>query len=167
MSDVQPQSQWGFDALMERFYLFVNELSSTQKKTYLIGWSLVSIVLIVGASLPLGADLRWVSAIVGSPAGVIVFLILAGVVETTNLKDSNIFKFKQNNPPKRRVSIVAFCLAVLGVGLIAVSSFLPLGVGGTIVVVAALTSYNIIRRTPEEIALAQQGIPDPREIEDV
>lgn len=166
MTNIQPTNQYGFDALMDRFYSFVNNLSAGQRKGYLIGWSLVSLVLIVGASLPLGADLRWISAVVGSPAGVIVFLILAGVVETTNLKNSALFQFKENNPPRRRVSVVLFGLALVAVALIASSPILPLGVGGTIVIVVALTSYNIIRRTPDEILLAQQGLPDPREIEE-
>lgn len=167
MTETQQQNQWGFESLIDRFYAFIEGLTDGQRRNYLIGWSFVSVALIVGASLPLGADLRWVSALVGSPAGVIVFLILAAIVNSTNLRNFKLFSFRQDNPPKRRVSIVAFVLVIVAVTLIASSSFLPVGIGGTLVIVAALTSYNVIRRTQEEILLAQQGLPDPREMDEV
>jgi len=168
MSTVQPQqtNPWGFESLLTRFYDFIDSMTPSKRKVYGFGWLAIAAVLMAIASLPLGDGLRWVSAIVGSPSGVILFLLAVAVIHSTSLNEMSLFKIKQNIPPRKRVPLVAVGLIVVAATLIASSSVIPIGVGGSIVVAIALGSYNIIRRSPEELRWAAQGLPDPREIEE-
>lgn len=163
-NQVQQVNPWGFQALTDRLYAFVDSLNSSKRKTYGFTWLAIAIVLAVVASLPLPGSLRWVSAIVGWPSGVILFALTLAVIHGTSLKDTSLFHYKDRVPPRRRVPVVIIGLILVAVLLIATSSFIPTGVGGTIIIYAALSAYNIIRRTREELALAAQGLPDPREI---
>jgi uncharacterized membrane protein len=133
---------------------------------YGIGWFAIAAVLITVASLPLGDGLRWVSAIVGSPAGVIIFLLFIGIIHSTRLNDMMFFRIKETTPPRKRVPLVVVGLIIIAGTLIAGGGAVPIGVGGSIVVAISLGAYNIIRRSPEELAWAARGLPDPREIEE-
>jgi cobalamin synthase len=162
---ITPQpNPWGYDMLIHRLYAFVDSLNTSRRKTYGISWLVIAVLLATAASLPLPDGLRWVSVLVGWPAGVIAFALALALVHGTDLKNNSIFEYKERVPPKKRVSAVIIGLVVVAAILISTSSFLPSGVGGVIIIFSALLAYNVIRRTPEEMALAAQGLPDPREI---
>lgn len=162
----QQTNPWGFESLLNRFNDFVDSLNSSKRQIYGIGWFAIAAVLVTVASLPLGDGLRWVSAIVGSPAGVIIFLLTIGIIHSTRLNDMSFFRIKENIPPRRRVPRVVVGLIIVAGLLIAGGESIPIGIGGSIVVAISLGAYNIIRRSKEELALAAQGLPDPREIEE-
>lgn len=168
MSNNQPRqtNSFGFEALLNRLYTFVDNLEPSKRKSYGIGWLVIAILLAGVASVPLGDNLRWVAAVVGWPAGVILFALALSLVRTTSIKNWGIFSYKERVPPKKRVSAVIIGLVIVAILLISVSRYAPLGVGGTVMIFAALLAYQIIRRTPEELALAAQGIPDPREFDE-
>ena len=160
----QTVNVWSVESLTQRLYDFVDSLSDAKRKSYGIAWLVIAVVLMVVASIPLDASLRWVSVLVGWPAGVILFCLGLSLVHTSSLKDTELFRYKERVPPKKRVPAVILGLIVVAVILITTSAFIPLGVGGTLMIFAALTAYNVIRRTKEEILLASQGLPDPREL---
>jgi hypothetical protein len=156
---------WGFEALTVRLRNFVESLDSGKRKVYWFVWLGIAAVLIVASSLPLPDQLSLIRPIVGTPAGVIVFALGLSLVYGTSLGEWNIFNYKDNVIPKRRVTPVLVGLTLVAALLIVSASWMPIGVGGSIMVAAALTAYNVIRRTPYEIELAMKGIPDPREYE--
>lgn len=160
----QQPNVFGFEALVNRLYAFVDALAPSKRKTYGLGWLGIAVLFAVAASVPLGDNLRWVSASVGWPAGIIVFALVLSVFRVTRLKDLSILNYKTTTPPRKRVPVVMIGLVLIAIVLISTSSFLPLGVGGTIIIFSALLAYQVIRRTPEELALAAQGLPDPREL---
>lgn len=153
------------EPVMTRFYDFVDGIAPEKRKLYLFGWLGIAVALIVAASIPLGQSLRWVSATVGFPAGVILFMAALALIHTTRLKNASIFRLKEFVPPSRRVVLVIIGGVILIALLFMSSTWMPFGVGGALVIVGALTAFNTIRRSPTELELARQGIPDPRELD--
>lgn len=153
------------DPLMTRFYNFVDGVAPSKRRAYLLGWVALAVVLCVAASIPLDSSLRWVSATIGFPAGIILFAAALAVIHTTRVGDASVFRLKETVPPSRRVVYVIIGAVILAALLFMASPWMPFGVGGAIVIIAALTAFNTLRRSPEELELARQGIPDPRELE--
>lgn len=157
---------WGFEALTNKIYDFTDSLEEKKQISYGAAWLAIAIILMVIASIPIGENLRIVSVIVGWPAGVILFALSLAIVHATKLRDLPIFDYKITTPPKKRATTVTIGLIIVAALLIATSAYVPVGVGGTVMIFSALTAYNIIRRTKEELALAAAGLPDPRELSD-
>jgi hypothetical protein len=158
-------NSWGFEALTVRLRNFVDSLEPSKRKTYWFIWLAIAAVLIVASSLPLPDNLNFIRPVVGTPAGLIVFALGLSIVYGTKIGEWNLFNYKEEVIPKKRVTPVLIGLTIVAALLIVAGSWMPVGVGGSIMVAAALTAYNIIRRTPYEIELAMKGIPDPREYE--
>lgn len=154
----------GFDALSRRLYAFVDSLDTGKRKLYGFSWLAIAVVLAIAASMDIGSDLRLVTVAVGFPSGVILFILAVAVVHGTSLKDKSFFQWKQRTLPKKRVSAAAVGMVAVATLLVGGSGFIPTGLGGTLIVFSALSAYNIIRRTQEELTLAALGLPDPREI---
>lgn len=168
---VKEESQYeGFGYFYDRFVNWVIAMPSNKRKSNLILGSIIVVVLTVLASLPLvdAPWYLWVQTIVGLPAGVIFFGILVGVSKTTRIGEWEIFQFKTNNSAAQRIKKLLVAIAVIIMIFILVSPYLSnyYGLGGTIITATFLTIYNLLRRTPEEIALAKQGIPDPRDMKE-
>lgn len=155
-------SPYGFEDIIRRFYDFVDKLG-TRKTVHAVVWFVIAIVLAIAASLPLPAGLSWITPIVGIPAGIIIFALGLGVVHSTKLKYWAMFQVKEKYSQRRRVVPALFGAGAVVAVLIISAGVIPTGVGGAIIVATALTVYNVIRRTPYEIELANKGIPDPRE----
>jgi hypothetical protein len=156
----------GAESMINRFYSFVDELDQKKRVTYGISWCLVAVVLIVAASIPLPEGLKWVAGVAGAPAGVIIFLLILAFIRTTGLRNLPAAKIREEKTPRRRLTVALSIVGVVALLLILTSAYIPFGVGGVAIVVAALSAFNIARRTPQEIAWARQGIPDPRELGD-
>jgi hypothetical protein len=154
----------GMESIINRFYNMIDSLSDQKRIGYSIGWALIAIVLVVAASLPLGDSFRWISAIAGAPAGIIIFGLILTLIHTTSLKDLSLFKIRETKTPRQRIPIALSVLGAIVVILILIASYIPIGVGGVTIIIACLSAFNIIRRTPQELSWASQGIPDPREL---
>lgn len=161
-ADNNSPAGYGFEDITTRFYSFVDNMG-TRKVVYGIIWFVIAAALMVAASLPLPAELRWVTPIVGIPAGIILFALGLGIVHSTKLRYWPLFNVKEKYTQRRRVVPTLFGVGAVVAVLITSGSFIPTGVGGAIMVATALTAYNVIRRTPYEVELAKKGIPDPRE----
>lgn len=156
---------FGFDSLLERFYNHVDSIPKKHRKAQFFIWFAVALVLVAAASFPIPEELRFIAAIVGTPAGILLFLLGLAVVRTTPLKTWSLFRVREIAVPQRRVIYVVSGLVVLAVSLFFLSTtlpFFPLGLGGAIAIIAALTAVNTLRRTPEELYYAQMGLRDPR-----
>ena len=157
-------SPLGFEVLTGKLKVAVSELSQSQKITYgIIGLVLV-IVLAIASSLSFPANLRFIVPLVGVPGGIILFVLVLGFYYSSSIQEWNIFGWKERTPPRQR--LVPVIVGAVIVSVIIVITAMPAGVGGVIMVVVALTSYNLIRRTPYELDLSKKGLPDPREFSD-
>lgn len=160
----------GFGYFYDRFVNWVIAMPSNKRKTNLILGSIIVLILTTLASLPLidASWYIWVQTILGFPAGVILFGILLGLSKTTRIGEWGIFQFKANNSAAQRIKKLLVVIAVVVIIFILLSPFLSnyYGLGGVIMTVIVLTIYNLFRRTPEEIALAKQGILDPRDLKE-
>ena len=153
-------------SILDGFLGRVDSWGKSQRTTYAVATSVAILVLAVAASLPLweGLGLRWVSTVIAAPAGVLLFFLGLAVVHSTGLKEWALFRTKEMFPPRIRVIYVIMGLLAIGSILLFSAAWMPVGAGGTIVIATALTAYNTIRRSPEELRYAQLGLPDPREV---
>lgn len=158
----------GFGYFYDRFVSWVKDLSPAKRKSNLILGIVITVVLAGVSSIPLVKTdwYQWVQALVGLPAGFIFFGILVGIMTTTKVGNWEIFGFKARNSAAQRVKKLLVAIVILIIFFMLVGAYIPYGVGGTLMVAIALTIYNLLRRTPEEIALAKQGIIDPRDVKE-
>lgn len=153
----------GIESMLQNYYNFLQTNEKSKLIKYGIAWGLVAVVLIVVASIPLPDAFTWVSGIAGAPAGAILFLGILALIQLTNLKDLPLAKIREEKSPRQRMPIALGIIFAAFVLLLLIAPYIPFGVGGVTIVVAALSAFNIARRTPQELDWARQGIPDPRE----
>lgn len=160
----QSEEPYNPNELFERYEDYVTQLTSAQWKRNVIVGLIVSAVLITAASLPFTFISTWVYAIVGSPAGIILFLLGLGAVYRTSMKDWGLFQLRETRSFRNRVRI----FSILGVLFLAIfiptGHYVPYGVGGSILIILVLSAITSLRRTDIEREYVKQGIPDPRDI---
>lgn len=143
-------------------------LTPQKAKTLAYTGGVISVVLITISSLMfyfnwLGS---WIPALIGSPAGVILYLIGLGLVYRAKIGEWEIFRMRENYSFKQRLRRVLITLAVYAAVMITIGRFIPYGLGGAILIVTVMTAIATCRRTPEETLLLNQGLPDPRDLEE-
>lgn len=162
----EPEQPILLDELVVSYRERVLKMDSGKVKTFAIGGIALSVVLIVLSSVLYYMNFlgSWVPALVGSPAGVILFLIGLGSVYRTRIGEWGIWNFRTKFSYAQRVRRVLIWFVVYAVVFIPFGSFIPYGLGGAILICLALTAVVAARRSPEEYNLAVQGLPDPRDV---
>jgi len=154
------------DELFERFRNFVNGLSSSAWKARAVGAGVISVLLIAASSfLFVFTGNQWIATAVGSPAGFLIFLLGLGIVYRSG-SEWGITKIRENRSFRSRLKIVATLFIIFALVFIPLGNYIPYGLGGTILIVITLSALTIARRTPYELALVAQGVPDPRDLGD-
>lgn len=157
---VNNETEYGFEYWYQRYRNWVLA-HKNQKVPYVAGALVVAAALIAASSL-LSLP-QQVATLVAFPAGVLFFLVPLGILFLAEESDPHKERFKDRVPPSRRRRFSFIGAVFLVVLLLSAGNVLPYALGGSIMVAAALGLYNVARRTPQEIALALAGIPDPRE----
>lgn len=162
----KPAEDIPLDELFVSYRTRILNLPAGKAKSYVVGGSILSGVLIVASSLLYYFDLlgSWIPALIGSPAGVILFLLGLGVIYRTKVGTWGVWELRQNLSFKQRVRRILLVFGLYLLVFIPFGNFVPYGLGGAILITLCLSSLAFGRRTPEEMLLAQQGIPDPRDI---
>lgn len=162
----EPEQPILLDELVVSYRERVLKMDSGKVKTFAIGGIALSVVLIVLSSVLYYMNFlgSWVPALVGSPAGVILFLMGLGSVYRTRIGEWGIWNFRTKFSYAQRVRRVLIWFVVYAVVFIPFGSFIPYGLGGAILICLALTAVVAARRSPEEYNLAVQGLPDPRDV---
>lgn len=166
MSNIQVPPPGMFSTLYDRYLLWLDELGSGKRLRWALGSLALAAVLIALASLSFLNLWEWIYVVIGAPAGLILFLNLVGLAYFTRLSETGLVAYKETYPPARRVrdtaiGVIAFLVLLLVAGTYII---VPKGVGGALIILVALTAFNIVRRTPDEIRYSVAGLPDPREI---
>lgn len=152
VSDIENRlSQW-FDSL-----------TNANLKTFVIVSSVVAVILIILASLSsvFGFD-SYIEVIIGTPAALIVAVLLYYFLEYRKLI---VTKYKNNVLHKKRVTNVIIFWALLIPVLIFSSDYIPVGLGGVLIINSFLWSVVVLRRTDGELYYYMNGLVDPRELE--
>ena len=150
------------DPVLARFGKFVEQLEPAKRKTYaiaILAAAVVISVILVFVQLP-----RLVHVILGAPMGLLLFLLGLAFIHIRNEEHPEKIRWKERYSPRQRIKISAIVVAVMVVVLIVSSNAIPAFTGGMVSEALALGIYNFIRRTPEEIEIAESGEIDPRDL---
>lgn len=153
VSDIETRLTEWFDSLTE-----------ANLKTFIIVSSVVSLVLMILASLSsvFGFE-SFIEVIIGTPAGLLVAVLLFYFLE---YKKHIIANYKEKVLHKKRLTHVIVCWAILIPVLIFSKDYIPVGLGGVLIINAFIWSLVILRRTEDEFYYYTNGLIDPREIEE-
>lgn len=144
-------------------------------KATAIRWAIIALLLIAASSVLflLGSNGTlpwvgsWIPALVGSPAGIILYVIGLGIVKRTDIGQWDMFQMREDYSFKQRLKRITVWFAVYALVFIPFGKYIPYGLGGAILITLVMTALTAGRRTPEELLLAKQGLPDPRDLEDI
>lgn len=101
------------------------------------------------------------------PAGIALFFFGLGFAFVFEQKHPERLRIKERFSFNQRIKwAVVGGVACLGI-IISLGQVLPYAFGGVIVLALALTVYNLLQRTPDEIKLYEAGVVDPRDEADI
>lgn len=146
---------------MERFHNFIDAKTSSQRITF----SVITLVLVAVVStldwflhLP-----RFVEVALALPLAAATLAVIMGLVHRQVVKNGDKETLRERLSPIQRLRVGFVAYAVLFVFLFGVNGVIPTTLGAIIVLSVGLAIYHFIRRSKEEIALAEAGIADPRD----
>ena len=144
----------------------IDRVPEGQGKSTAVKWGVVAAILIATSSVlfAFGWLGTWVPAIIGAPAGVILFVIGLGLVRRTRLGEWNIFEMRETYSFKQRMKRVLIWFVVYAVLFVPIGRYVPYGLGGAVLIILLLTALAVARRTPQELEWAKHGLPDPRDL---
>lgn len=154
-----------FSALSRR----LDKVPVGKGKQTAIVWGVVAVLLIAASSVMFHFNWlgTWVPALIGAPAGLILYLIGSGLIRRTKIGEWEIFHMRKNYSFRQRMRRIVGWFVVYALVFIPLGRFIPYGVGGAILIVLFMSALETGRRTPQELAWAKEGIPDPRDLEEV
>lgn len=137
-------------------------------KNAAITWGVISLLLIAVSSVLFHFNWvgTWVPALIGAPAGVLLYMIGLGVVKRTQLGEMDMFQMRDAHSFKQRLRRIALWFAIYAITFIPLGRYIPYGLGGAILVLLVMVSLTVGRRTQEELVWAKKGTPDPRDLID-
>lgn len=146
---------------MERFHNFIDTKTSAQRITF----SVITLVLVAAVSvldwllrLP-----RFIEVALALPLSAATLALIMGLVHRQVVKNGDKETLRDRLSPIQRLRVGFVAYAVLFVLLFGVNGIIPTTLGAIIVLSIGLSIYHFIRRSKEEIALAEAGIVDPRD----
>lgn len=152
-----------YKMMIGRYHAFLDNKTSAQKKQAFILWGVIALVLLGASVVPLPEEFRVLSALVGTPAGVILWFLIAGLFRETKLKDSWLGTLKEAYSPAKRKRGMFVGLALFVIIVVFTSTWLPYGIGGILAVMFAMFGFYFLSKTDEEKKLDEYGLPDPRD----
>lgn len=166
-----------FVALDELFLSLSKRLDKIpvgQGKSAAIKWGIIAGLLVAASSVLFYLDSAqvlpwigtWIPALIGAPAGVILYLIGLGLVTRTNIGKWGVFQMREDYSFKQRLKRIAVWFALYALIFIPLGRFIPYGLGGVILITLVMIALTAVRRTPQEMLWAKQGVPDPRDLAD-
>lgn len=153
------------DEVFDKFYTKVEEWPSNKRKS--LTYTLLALIVAATAIAVLLDPVRWIQVSVGVPLGVGLFAFFQGYTHLrANEKrdsDESFLSLREKKSPRQRVQIAAIATGVFIVVSIIVQSFIPYVLGGVVALAYMLSAISFLRKTPEEIEMEVNGIPDPRD----
>jgi len=166
-----------FSALDEMFLTIVKRIDKVpvgEGKRTAIKWGIIASLLIAISSvlfylnsinmLPVGT---WIPAIIGAPAGVLLYMIGFGIMKRTSVGEWGVFQMREELSYKNRLKRIGIWFAGYALIFVPFGKYIPYGIGGAFLIVLVMTALATARRTSQEILWAKQGVPDPRDLEEL
>lgn len=150
------------DPAIARFGKSIEQLEPAKRKVYaiaILSAAVVISVVLVFVQLP-----RFVHVILGAPMGFLLFLLGLAFLHIRNEAHPEKVRWKERYSPRQRIKVSLVVVGIMVVVLITSSNVIPAFTGGMVSEALALGIYNFIRRTPEEIEMAEAGEIDPRDL---
>lgn len=146
---------------MERFHRFIDAKSSSQRITFsVVILALIAVVSVLDKIMGLP---RFVEVILALPLAVGALAVIMGFVHRQVMKNGDKPTLRDRFSPIQRLRLGFVAYAVLLVFLFGTNGTLPTTLGAITALSVGLSIYHFIRRSKEEIAMAEAGIVDPRD----
>lgn len=150
-----------WDPIMERFHSFIDAKTPSQRITFsVLILGLVAAVSVIDKLMHLP---RFIEVILALPLAVGTLAVIMGFVHRQVVKNGNAPTLRDRFSPIQRLRLGFVAYAVLLVFLFGTNGTIPTALGAIIAFSVGLSIYHFIRRSKEEIALAEAGIVDPRD----
>lgn len=162
-----PKDIVGFKELHQKYKSWLLSLSAETLKKYAIFAAGIIILLTAAASFLEPYIPQALVVVLAFPAGIGLFLYVLGF---TFLLER---KHPERKTIKERFSFLQRMKGCVAGGIVALAIIIfmgrsiPYAVGGVLVLLTALSIYNILQRTPQEIEYYEAGLTDPRDEEDL
>ncbi len=153
----------GFNDFRAKYKTWLLGLPPKTLKKYAIFAAVIILVLPTVASLLENIIPKFLTVALAFPAGVGLFAYLLGVAffierkRPQKLTIKERFSFSQRMKGTISGGLVAIAL------IIYVGRYIPYSFGGILALTVALTVYNLLQRTPQEIEIYESGALDPRD----
>lgn len=162
-----PKDVLGFKELHEKYKSWLLALPAETLKKYAIFSAVIILLLPTIASFLEPFIPQPLIVALSFPAGIGLFLYVLGIAFVMERKNPERPTLKERFSFIQRMKwSIAGGVAALGV-IIAIGRYIPYAFGGVLALVTALTVYNILQRTPQEIEYYEHGITDPRDEEGI
>lgn len=156
--------------LEKKFSTWFLSLADSNRKTVIFSLIFATLILSAASSLIVyffpaietTQVLNWIPVLIGFPAGLTAFSLLYVWLEIYGKK---ITSYKEKTLYRKRIQHILIALIILLPTLVLLNSVgMPYGLGGIIIIVAFLSTVDILRRTDSEYEYYITGQIDPREI---
>lgn len=153
----------GYSDLHRKYKKWFLGLAEPQLKKFAIFAAAIIIILPTIATLLRGFIPQPLQVALAFPAGILLFLYILGLGFFLQRKNPSRLTLKDRFSFNQRLKIAIIVgIAVLGI-LISLNSVIPYAFGGIIALSLALSAYDFLQRTPQEIEYYEEGIIDPRD----
>lgn len=137
-------------------------IPKSKARAIIIAGSLISAAIIAAVSL-LSFIPQWLNPFITFPIGLFIFLVALYYVHQYQENNPDKLTIKERWSFKSRIKIFAIIGVVYTALLLLASQYIPNALGGVITIAVIFGMYNVIRPSPDEIALAELGLADPRD----
>lgn len=145
---------------MVRFHEFIDAKTRSQKITFSV---IVVVLIAVVSTIDILFTLpRFIQVILGLPLAAAALAVVLGMAHGHVVKNNGV-SLRSKLAPVQRLRYGLFGYGVLVVILFGTNGTLPTTLGAIIALTGGLSIYHFIRRTKEEIEMAEAGILDPRD----
>lgn len=145
---------------MEKFHKFIDTKSSAQKTTFsLVVIGLIAVVSVLDSLLSLPRPIQVVLAL---PLAAAALAVVLGLAHRHMVKNKGV-SLRTKLSPVQRLRFGLGGYVILMVILFGSNGTLPTTLGAIIALTGGLSIYHFIRRSREELEMAEAGILDPRD----
>lgn len=162
------KSTLDFNSIFGNMATKIEDMTNTEYKNKATLYTLIATTLITASSLLYIFNIQstWLPGFIGAPSGILLFWLGYSLTLRTRIGEWEIWDKREEFSFKKRLATTGW---VALIGLIIIFALFPhvpylYGIGGAIFVASLITIACYLRKTPYELELDEEGLPDPRDL---